>query len=55
MGWVYGEDYDRVSKVHPDLVPYDELGQLERDKDEVFMALCDIARQWVYKEQGKWT
>ena len=48
MGWVYGEEYDRGKKIHPDLVPYDELGQLERDKDEVFMALCDIARQWVY-------
>ena len=48
MGWVFGETYDRGKKIHPDLVPYDELGQLERDKDEVFMALCDIARQWVY-------
>jgi hypothetical protein len=49
MGWVYGEKYDRYAKVHPDLVPYAQLGQLERDKDDVFMALCDIARQWIYK------
>ena len=49
MGWVYGEDYDRERKVHPDLVPYAELGQLERDKDAVFVALCEIARQWVYE------
>jgi hypothetical protein len=50
MGWVYGDTYDREAKVHPDLVPYDELGQLERDKDAVFVALCEIARQWIYDE-----
>ena len=48
MGWVYGEEYDREKKTHPDLVPYAELGQLERDKDAVFVALCEIARQWIY-------
>ena len=48
MGWVYGEKYDRQNKVHPDLVPYTNLGQLERDKDAVFIALCEIARQWIY-------
>lgn len=48
MGWVYGEVYDRENKIHPDLVPYAELGQLERDKDAVFVALCEIARQFIY-------
>lgn len=48
MGWVYGEERDPVKKTHPDMVPYWELGQLERDKDAVFVALCEIARQWVY-------
>jgi hypothetical protein len=48
MGWVYGKTYDRENKIHPDLVPYAELGQLERDKDAVFVALCEIARQWIY-------
>ena len=48
MGWVYGEVYDRDNKIHPDLVPYADLGQLERDKDAVFVALCEIARQFVY-------
>jgi len=48
MGWVYGETYDREAKVHPDLVPYADLGQLEQDKDAVFVALCEIARQWIY-------
>ena len=48
MGWVYGKDYNLTLKIHPDLVPYAELGQLEQDKDAVFVALCEIARQWIY-------
>mgnify|MGYP001618849472 CR=1 FL=1 len=49
MGWKYGEKYDREARIHPDLVPYADLGQLERDKDAVFVALCEIARQWIYE------
>lgn len=48
MGWIYGEEYDREHRIHPDLVPYAKLGQLERDKDAVFVSLCEIARQWIY-------
>lgn len=48
MGWRHGPTYSRENKTHPDLVPYTDLGQLERDKDEVFVALCEIARQWIY-------
>ena len=48
IGWVFGATYDREAKTHPDLVPYAQLGQLERDKDAVFVALCEIARQWIY-------
>lgn len=47
MEWVYGKEYDRPGKIHPDLVPYSDLGQLERDKDSVFVALCDIALKWI--------
>ena len=50
MGWVYGERYDREKRTHPDLVPYAQLGQLERDKDAVFVALCDIATRYIYEE-----
>jgi hypothetical protein len=53
MGWVYGEKYDRENRIHPDLVPYTDLGQLERDKDAVFVALCEIARQWIYDKGGQ--
>ncbi len=53
MGWVYGEQYDRENKIHPDLVPYAQLGQLERDKDAVFVALCEIARRYIFaKDQS---
>ena len=48
MGWVFGGEYNCEKKTHPDLVPYTKLGQLERDKDAVFVALCEIARQWIY-------
>lgn len=47
MGWKYDEEYNRENKTHPDLVPYADLGQLERNKDAIFVALCEIARQWI--------
>ncbi len=50
MGWTFGKHHDRERKTHPDLIPYDELGRLEQDKDAVFIVLCEIARQWVYSE-----
>lgn len=48
MAWTYGHIYDRIAKTHPDMVPYWELGQLERDKDAVFVALCEIVRLWIH-------
>ncbi len=48
MGWVHGENHDPEEKTHPDLVPYEQLGKLEQDKDAVFILLCEIARAWVY-------
>ncbi len=48
MGWKYGPERSIENKTHPDMVPYVRLGQLERDKDAVFVALCEIARRWVY-------
>ena len=29
------------------MVPFDQLEQREQDKDAVFIALCEIARQWI--------
>lgn len=37
----------------PDLVSFDELGQLERDKDFVFIDLCEIARKSIYDAEKK--
>lgn len=51
MGWEYGEIYDKDAQTHPDLVPYDQLGTAEKDKDAVFVALCEIARQWIHDEE----
>jgi hypothetical protein len=53
MGWTYGPERDPLAKTHPDMVPYDELSQLERDKDAVFVALCEIARQWIYLYEAR--
>ena len=50
MGWIYGPVYSREKRIHPDMVPYSQLRQLERDKDAVFVALCEIARQFIYEE-----
>ena len=49
MGWKYGAEYSRENKIHPDLVPYSQLQKQEQDKDAVFVALCEIARQWIYE------
>ena len=52
MGWVFGEEYSREQKTHPDLVPYADLEQREQEKDAVFVALCVIARSWVYSTEA---
>jgi len=33
QGWVYGEVKDFEKKTHPDLVPFDELPEVEKNKD----------------------
>ena len=48
MGWAHGPVYSKEKRTHPDMVPYEALGRLERDKDDVFVALCEIARQFIY-------
>lgn len=39
-GWTLGEVKDPVKKTHPCLVPYSELPDYQRYKDELFMAVC---------------
>lgn len=47
MGWVYGPERNIVTRTHPDMVPFAELEQREQDKDAVFLALVQIARDWI--------
>jgi len=53
MGWAYGPVRDVAKKLHPDMVPYHALECRERDKDAVFVALCEIARKWIYDPGGE--
>lgn len=52
MGWRYGPERDPDAKTHPDMVPFDDLGFREQIKDAVFVALCEIARQWIVDDDG---
>ena len=44
MGWRYGPERDPVAKTHPDMVPFGQLSEAERQKDAIFMACCSVAR-----------
>jgi hypothetical protein len=44
MGWQYGEVRDPVAKTHPDMVPFSELPESERQKDAIFLACCAVGR-----------
>ncbi len=48
MGWIHGEKYDPENRIHPDLVPYNELDPKEKVKDEVFVRLVEIARDCIW-------
>jgi hypothetical protein len=50
MGWRYGPKLDFDAKTHPDMVEFDQLGWREQVKDAVFVALCEIARQWIIED-----
>ena len=45
LGWVYGSVRDVEKKTHPDMVPFDNLGRKEQEKDWVFFMLCEVARR----------
>ena len=49
MGWVYGEVYDPENRVHPDMVPYEDLDPKEKVKDEVFVRMVEIARDCIWQ------
>ena len=48
MGWTFAPERNVEKKTHPDMVPYGELALLEQIKDAVFVALCEVARQFIF-------
>ncbi len=40
-GWVYGKKKNEEKKTHNCLVPYSELPEFQRIKDQLFQAVCD--------------
>lgn len=44
QGWVHGEVLDRPNKVHPHLVPYDQLPASQKKKDALFLAIVTALR-----------
>lgn len=51
MGWKYGETRDVGNKTHPDLLPFNELPQDERDKDAIFLAFVWLAKSLSHSVQ----
>lgn len=43
-GWTYGPVRDNAAKVHPCLVPYDELPEAQRRKDALFHGIVKALR-----------
>jgi hypothetical protein len=35
QGWTWGPEKDNEAKTHPDLIPYEQLPEIERKKDEI--------------------
>lgn len=49
QGWKYGSKKDFNKKEHPDLVPYDQLPEIEKRKDKADLIIHDLAR-WLWKQ-----
>jgi len=43
-GWVYGETKDAEKKVHPCIVPFDQLPEFQQKKDKLFCAIVDALK-----------
>jgi hypothetical protein len=43
-GWVYGPERDDIKKIHPCLVPFDELPEFQQKKDKLFCAIVDALK-----------
>ena len=49
-GWVYGEVQDNQRKVHPDMVPYDDLPEWEKVKDSLFIQVVKSLQKYLDEE-----
>jgi hypothetical protein len=49
MGWKYGKERDLVNKTHPNLVPYSDLPEHEKQKDALFLALVALVKMLIKK------
>jgi RyR domain-containing protein len=43
-GWVYGPVRNNTAKIHPCLVPYDDLPEVQRRKDALFSAIVNALK-----------
>lgn len=44
QGWVYGIGLDRAAKIHPCLIPYEQLPASQRRKDALFGAIVNACK-----------
>jgi hypothetical protein len=47
MGWKFGFYYEPEKKRHPDILPYEDLPQDEKEKDAIFLMAVWIVRNLV--------
>lgn len=45
-GWVYGEEKNEEKKTHNYLVPYSELSNAQKTKDNLFKTICSFFKNW---------
>jgi len=50
-GWKYGPFKDNATKTHPNLIPYNELPESEKFKDEMFRHTVHVANEY-YEENN---
>ena len=52
QGWVYGDTKDADKKTHPCLVPYDQLSEDQRYKDELFTIVVKAMLDGFWRRPG---